>query len=151
MGNWEKFDKAIDTEGLRQDVKEAADNGGGGNYAEVPHGTYEVKIEKLELKESSKGDPMVSVWMRILTGDYEKSCIFMNQVITQGFQIHIMNEFLRSLDSGIEVEFNTYSQYDQMLMDIHEAIDGTLEFCLEYGKGKKDFNTYKITEVYEVN
>jgi len=76
--------------------------------------------------------------------------IFMNQVITKGFQIHIMNEFLRSLDSGYDVEFKSYSQYGQLLMDIHEAIDGRLEYGLIYGEGKKGFSTYEISDVYEV-
>lgn len=145
---WEKFDKAIDVEGLQKDVQEAAENGA--NFREVPHGEYEVKIEKLELVESKAGDPMVTVWFKVLAGDYKGSMIFMNQVITKGFQIHIMNEFLRSLDSGYDVEFRSYSQYGQLLMDIHEAIDGELEYGLKYGEGKKGFNTYEITDVWEV-
>ena len=143
---WEKFDREIDIEGL--DVQEAAENGA--NYREVPHGEYEVKIEKLELVESKAGDPMVTVWFKILTGEYKGCMIFMNQVITKGFQIHLMNEFLRSLDSGYDIEFKSYSQYGQLLMDIHEAIDGQLEYALKYGEGKKGFNTYEITDVYEV-
>ncbi len=144
---WEKFDKAVDVEGLQKDVQEAAENGS--NFKEVPHGQYEVKIEKLELVESKAGDPMVSCWMKVIVGEYKGSLIFMNQVITKGFQIHIANEFLRSLDSGVDVEFKTYSQYGQMLMDIHEAIDGELEYGLKYGEGKKGFSTYEITDVYE--
>lgn len=145
---WEKFDKVIDVEGLQKDVQEAAKNGA--NYREVPHGEYEVKIEKLELVESKKGDPMVTIWFKVVSGEYKGSIIFFNQVITQGFQIHIVNELLRSLDSDIEVEFKTYKQYGQLLMDIHEAIDGRLEYGLKYAEGKKGFSTYEITDVYEV-
>jgi len=145
---WEKFDKAIDVEGLQKDVQEAAENGA--NFREVPHGEYEVKIEKLELVESKAGDPMVTVWFKVLAGDYKGSMIFMNQVITKGFQIHIMNEFLRSLDSGYDVEFRSYSQYGQLLMDIHEAIDGELEYLLKYSEGKKGFSNYEIVDVFEV-
>lgn len=145
---WEKFDKVIDVEGLQKDVQEAAENGA--NFREVPHGEYEVKIEKLELVESKAGDPMVTVWFKVLAGDYKGSMIFMNQVITKGFQIHIMNEFLRSLDSGYDVEFRSYSQYGQLLMDIHEAIDGELEYLLKYSEGKKGFSNYEIVDVYDV-
>ncbi len=145
--DFSKFDKMIDIASLQEDVKAAESNTG--DYKEVPHGTYEVKVSKMELKESSKGDPMVSIWFKILTGEYKNSTIFMNQVITQGFQIHIANELLRSLDSGVEVTFDTYSQYGQMLMDIAEAIDNKLEYALEYGENK-GFNTFKITEVFEV-
>lgn len=145
---WDKFDKEIDVNGLAEDVKEAAENGA--NYKEVPHGQYEVKIEKLELVSSKSGNPMVTCWMKVLVGDYKGSLIFMNQVITQGFQVHIANEFLRSLDSGLDVEFKTYKQYGQLLMDIHEAIDGNLEYSLIYGEGKKGFSTYEISDVYEI-
>lgn len=147
---FKKFDKAVDVEGLKKDVKEAEENGGTGNYAEVPSGEYEVKIEKLELVASSKGDPMVSCWMKILSGDYKDQRIFMNQVVTQGFQIHAANEFLRSLDSGVEVEFDTYSQYGEMLLDIHEAIDGVLEYAVEYGENNKGYKTFEIVEIFEV-
>ena len=145
---WDKFDKAIDTEGLQKDVQEAAENGSG-NFKEVPHGQYEVRIDKLELVESRKGDPMVSCWMKVLAGEFKGSLIFMNQVITQGFQIHIANEFLRTLDSGLEIEFKTYSQYGKLLMDIHEAIDETFEYALDYQPRKKGFSTYEITDVFE--
>ena len=146
---WEKFDKAIDLEGLQADIKDAQDNGA--SFKEVPHGQYEVKIEKLELVASkSKGDPMVTCWMNVLEGEYKGNRIFYNQVINQGFQIHLTNEFLRSLESGIDVHFENYSQYGELLMDIHEAIDGMLEYGLYYGEGKKGFSTYEITDVYEV-
>jgi hypothetical protein len=146
--NWEKFDKAIDLTGLQEDIKDAQENGG--TFKEVPHGQYEVKIEKLELVESKSGNPMVTCWMKVLEGDFKGSLIFYNQVVNQGFQIHLANEFLRSLESGIDVEFESYSQYEQLLMDIHEAIDGLSEYGLKYGEGKKGFSTYEITEVYEV-
>lgn len=145
---WDKFDNAIDTKGLADDVKEAAENGQ--SYKEVPHGDYEVAIDKMELIASSKGDPMVTVWFKVLTGEYKGSRIFMNQVITQGFQIHIVNELLRSMDTGVDIEFVTYKQYGNLLMDVMEAIDGNLEFALSYKEGKKGFSTYEITEVFEV-
>lgn len=145
---WDKFDKAVDTEGLAKDVKEAAENGG--EYVEVPHGDYEVAVQKLELTTSKKGDPMVTIWFKVLAGEYEGSLIFMNQVVTKGFQIHIVNELLRSMDTGIDIEFVTYRQYGNLLMDVAEAIDGNLEFALSYKEGKKGFSTYEITEVFEV-
>lgn len=144
------WDKEIDVEGLAADVKEAAENGSG-NYREVPHGTYEVEVNKLEIVQSKKGDPMVSIWFKIVSGEYKGSMIFMNQVITQGFQIHIVNELLRKMTEEAdapEIEFVSYKQYSELLMDVFEAIDNNFEFALKYGKGKKDFSTYEITEVY---
>lgn len=148
-----KWDASVDTEGLANDVKEAAENGTG-SYKEVPHGDYEVGVQKLELVASKKGDPMVSIWFKIVSdGEYKGSLIFMNQVITQGFQIHIVNEMLRAMtaecgDDAPAIEFKTYKQYGELLMDIFETIDDNFEFALSYKKGKKDFSTYEITEVY---
>lgn len=91
----------------------------------------------------------LSVWFKVLAGDEKGRLIFMNQVITQKFQVHICNDFLRSLDSGIDVKFLDFGQYAQLIMDIHEAIDGKLEYSLKYGETKKGFNTFDIEEVYE--
>ncbi|SHF43655.1 hypothetical protein SAMN02746091_02527, partial [Caloramator proteoclasticus DSM 10124] len=51
----------------------------------------------------------------------------------------------------IEVEFESFSQYNDLILDIHEAIDGNLEYAVEYGETSKGFKTFKITEVFEVN
>lgn len=152
MSIFDKWNKSIDTEGLAKDTKEVEQNGGSGDYEEVPVGTYEVKIEKMELKESSKGDPMFSAWFRILAGKHENQLLFMNQVITQGFQIGQVNRFLRSLDAvEQEIEFKDYGQYNDLILDVAEAVDGKLEFLMEYKKSKKDFPIYTVKEVYEVN
>ena len=147
-----QWDNSVDMEGLQKDIQEAAENGG--TYKEVPHGSYEVAIEKMELKATKeKKDPMVSIWLKIVSdGDFKGSMIFMNQVIKQGFQIHIVNEFLRSLlkecaDAPV-VEFKNYSQYAELLMDIHEQSAESFEYGLKYGQTKKGFDTFEITEVY---
>ncbi|MYV19921.1 DUF669 domain-containing protein [Ligilactobacillus salivarius] len=150
MSNWTKFDKEFDNEVLRDEVKEAAENGGSGEYREVPTGDYEVEIEKLECTSSKKGDPMVTVWFNILEGDFEGSKIFMNQLITKGFQIHIVNEFLRSLGTDNDVEFKTFSQYEELINKIFDDLDSDgLEYRLKYGKSKKGYPTFEIKEVYD--
>nr|DAH04320.1 MAG TPA: Protein of unknown function (DUF669) [Caudoviricetes sp.] len=150
MSVFDKWNKAIDVEGLAKDTKEVEANGGTGEYAEIPVGTYEVKIEKMELKESSKGDPMFSAWFRIIAGDYENQLLFMNAVITQGFQIGNVNRFLRSLDATDTVEFKDYAQYNDLIMDIMEGIEKAgLEYLIEYKKNKKDFPVYTVKKIYE--
>lgn len=146
--NWEEFDNKVDLEGLKEDIESSPT--GGGNYKEVPHGNYEVAVTKLELDISKKGDPMVKVWFKILDGEYKNSLIFMNQVVTQGFQIHIVNDFLRSLETDIEIEFESYKQYAELLLDVYEAVNGNYEYALKYDKTNKGFNTFEITDVFEV-
>lgn len=147
--DFSKFDKQVDLEGLKHDIMDAEENGGG-DFKEVPHGKYEVAITKLELTESKKGDPMVSVWFKVTNGEYKGSLIFMNQVITQGFQIHIADEFLRSLETTVDVQFESYSQYAEILADIFEEIEDKVEFVLDYGENKKGFNTFEIIDSFEV-
>lgn len=147
MSIWAKFDKTIDVKGLKEDAKAAAENTV--DFKEVPEGTYEVAVTKLEAAVSKSNRPMVSCWMTILEGEYKGQLIFYNQVIDIGFGLHNANEFLRSLDSGLDVKFESMAQYEELLLDIHEAIDGTLEYALKYGKNSKGYNTYEITDVFE--
>lgn len=147
--DFKALNKKVDLKGLQDDIKEAKENGGG-NYKEVPEGTYEVKLEKLELQLSKKKDPMVCIWWNILDGEFKNSKIFQYQVITQGFQIHIMNEFLKSLETGIDIKFDDYEQYNDLLLDISEEIENQgLEYALSYGKNNKGFNTYEIEEIFD--
>ena len=122
---------------------------------EVPHGDYEVAVHQMELKASSKGDPMVSIWFKIVEdGEFKGSMIFFNQVITQGFQVHIVNELLRMMVSEMDdmpvVEFKSYKQYGNLIMDIFEAINDNFEYNLSYkaNSKNKNFNTYEIKEVF---
>ena len=153
---FDKWDKEIDTEGLQKDVEEAAKNGG--NFKEVPPDTYEVCVDKMELVASKKGDPMVSIWFKIVAGEFKNSRIFYNQVVQNGTGIHFNNELLRSMDLdcvyAIEDNggklFKTYKQYAALLMDAAEEIDtNKLTFQLEYGEGKNGFHTYNISDVFE--
>lgn len=153
---FDKWDKEIDTEGLQKDVEEAAKNGG--NFKEVPPDTYEVCADKMELVASKKGDPMVSIWFKIVAGEFKNSRIFYNQVVQNGTGIHFNNELLRSMDldcvHAIEDNggklFKTYKQYAALLMDAAEEIDtNKLTFQLEYGEGKNGFHTYNISDVFE--
>ena len=144
---FEKWNSNIDLAGLQQDIKDAQDNNK--EFEAVPHGEYEVKLDKLELKATKKGDPMVSAWFTILEGKYKKSKLFMNQVVTQGFQIHIVNEFLRSMKTDIDVDFEDYKQYAELLLDVAEFCDANnLEFAIKY-EDNKGYDKFTITEVFE--
>lgn len=152
---FEQWDKQIDTAGLQKDVEEAAKNGGQGEFKEVPHGEYEVAVQQMELKASKKGDPMVSIWFKIVSdGEYKGSMIFYNQIVTQGFQVHMVNEMLRKMTSEMTdapvVEFVTYKQYSELLMDIYEAVADNFEYGLKYtaNKKNKDFSDFEILDVF---
>ena len=149
MSIFDKWNSSIDVDGLRHDVEEAAANGGG-DYKDVPHDSYEVAINKMELKESKNGNPMLSIWFKVLTGDFKGSMIFMNQVLTSGFGIHKANEFLKSLGTDVQVEFKDYSQYNDCVLDVFEAVNGKMEYVLNYGENNKGYNTFEIEDVFEL-
>ena len=143
---FEKFNSMMDIAGLKQDVDTAASNSGG-EFVEVPKGDYEVKVVKLEIGETGEksktpGMPMAKVWFDILAGEYKGQKIFMNQMLTSGFGIHKMNEFLISLETGIPVVFENFVQYKDLIDEIFNAIDGRAEYQLAYyeNKGFKDYN-----------
>ena len=147
MDMFEKWNSNVDLAGLQKDIKDAQDNNR--EYEEVPHGEYEVKLDKLELKATKKGDPMVSAWFTILEGKYKKSKLFLNQVITQGFQIHIVNELLKSMKTDLVIEFVDYKQYAELLLDVAEECDvNNLEFAIKY-EDNKGYDKFTITEVFE--
>ena len=147
MDMFEKWNSNVDLAGLQKDVKDAQDNKS--EYEEIPHGEYEVKIDKMELKSSKKGNPMVSIWFTILEGKYKKSKLFLNQVIVKGFQIHIVNELLKSMKTDLNIEFVDYKQYAELLLDVAEECDtNNLEFALKY-EDNKGYDKFTITEVFE--
>lgn len=146
---FDKFNSMIDVAGLREDIAKAADSSG--DFVEVPKGDYEVKVVKIELGETGEksktpGMPMAKVWFEILAGEYKNQKIFMNQMLTSGFGIHKMNEFLNSLETGIYVQFENFAQYADLFAQIFAAVDGTAEFQLAYGENNKGFSTYTIVQ-----
>ena len=146
---FEKFNSMIDVAGLKQDVETAKNSTG--DFVEVPKGDYEVKVTKIELGETGQnsktpGMPMAKVWFDIVAGEFKGQKIFMNQMLTTGFGIHKMNEFLDSLETGITVQFENFAQYNDLFEQIFAAVDGQAEYQLNYGENNKGYSTYAIVQ-----
>lgn len=140
--------------GLKQDIESAASNTG--DFVEVPHGEYEVKVVKLEIgetgaKSKNPGMPMAKVWFDIIAGEYRGQKIFMNQMLSSGFGIHKMNEFLTSLETGITVVFENFDQYGDLFAQIFAQVDGVAEYQLSYTASKKNsnFSEYNIIQRFK--
>lgn len=150
---FEKWNSQIDADAFSQEVAEIDQNGGTGTFEELPVGNYEVKVEKMEIKASKKGDPMFACRFKVVNGQHKGRLLFMNQVILQPFQVHIVNDFLRSLVDGfdIDVRFDgNYSHYNDLVLDIMEAIDGQCEYELAFTKSDKGYNQYEIVNIFDV-
>ena len=149
--DFDKIDKSVDLEGLRKDVEEASANGTG-DFPTIPAGKYEVALVSLEIKGTKKDNrPMLAASFKILSGEYKNQRLFMNRVIygtkNDANMIKSAVGWLNSLDSGVDVGFKDYKQFADLVMDVAEAIDGKLEYAVEYDNDK--FNSISITEVFE--
>lgn len=154
--DFSKFDQQVDTAKLAADAAEAAQNGGG--YAAIPKGEYTVGVDKLEIGETKDGRPMLKGQFRILEGAHTKACLFYNRVLfgtkNDAGMIGAAISFLKSLEAQdedghpIQVDFQSYSQFNDLVMDIAEAIEADgLEYVVEYDE--KAFNNIIIKEVLE--
>ena len=156
MSIFDKYAKKINAEELAASQKEITNNASSGNYKEVPFGTYEVKVEKMEAKLSKGNNPMVSIWFKILKGDFKDSMIFYNAVFHEDWMRHRVVDFLSALldDESHKAEINlilkdsNINEVNDFVMDVHEQIDGLYEYLLDYGQ-RKGYNTYTIAEVFD--
>lgn len=145
---WEEFDKNIDVEGLKKDALAAMDNKK--DFKDIPVGNYEVKLHKLELKKSKGGAPMLSAQLKVLTGEYEKQNIFLNQVLTTGFGVNAANEFLESLKSNVKIEWITFKELNDIILNVMENVtESKLEYGVEYTENSKGYKNIKITNVFD--
>ena len=154
-GVFSKFANKVDKEQLRKEMAEAKENGGGG-IKEVPEGTYYVRVEKIEAKETKKFDPMVTIWFEILAGEYKKYKLFFNQVIqvgtkNQGWQMQKAIDFIDSMETGvINQDTADMEIVEDWLEDVMNAIeDQGFEFELEFKKDKKGYDIYTIKEIFQ--
>jgi hypothetical protein len=159
MSIFDKYASKINAEELAASQKEIQENAGGqGDYPEIPVGKYEVKVEKMECKLTKESKrPMVSIWFKILEGKHADSMIFYNGVFHEDWMRHRVVKFLSALlddDGKHEAEINLIlksndvNYINDFVMDIHEEIDGKLEYLLDYGESK-GYKTYSIEEVFE--
>ena len=151
--DFDKINRSVDLEGLRKDVENASANGTG-DFPTVPAGKYEVALVSMEIKGTKKDNrPMLAVSFKILSGEYKNQRLFMNRVIygtkDDGRMIKSAVGWLNTLDSGVDVAFQDYKQFADLVMDVAEAIDGKIEYAVEYDDSQ--FNSIKITEVFDAN
>lgn len=150
MMDFSKFDSMFNLEGLKEDIKAAADRNT--ERVEVPDGQYECKIDKMEMKESKTGNPMISIWYRIVAGDFKNSVLFQNQTIHTGFGLHTAKKTLSDMDTGLSIDFESFSQFASLIESVKEAIETQgLEYAVKYTTTKNDFKNFEITEVFRPN
>lgn len=153
MGKFSKFNEQVDLKKLREESEEIKKNGGTGDYPDIEAGTYHGKFEKLEVKETKDGRPMLSAMFRITEGNHKKGCLFMNRVLygtkNDANMIASAEGWLDSLEPSEDIGpviFEDYDQFADLVLDIAEDI-AELEYDVEYDPDA--FNSISIEEVYE--
>lgn len=153
MGNWSKFNEQVDLQNLNKEKEEIKKNGGTGDYPEIEEGTYHGKFEKLEIRATKDGRPMLSAMFRITQGERKKACLFMNRVLygtkNDANMIASAEGWLETLEPSEDVGpviFEDYDQFEELVLDIAEDI-AELEYDVEYDPDA--FNSIHIEEVYE--
>ena len=169
------LDKKVNFGELSAAIKEAEENGGTGNYEELPKGEYIIRIENLEVGETKDGRPMLKVMGRVQEAvsadDAEKSnnadaikffdnykgkkkpCVFMNRVLygtkNDGNMIASAVGWLNTLEpQDTTATFESYSQFNDCVLDIFEEIEGAVEYHVEYDPDA--FNTISIVEAFDI-
>ena len=150
--DFDKINRSVDLEGLRRDVENASANGTG-DFPTVPAVKYEVALVSMEIKGTKKDNrPMLAASFKILSGEYKNQRLFMNRVIygtkNDGNMIKSAVGWLNSMESGVDVAFQDYKQFAELVMDVAEAIDGKIEFAVEYDP--EQFNSIKVVEIFDV-
>lgn len=177
--DFKALDNKVDFGELSAAIKEAEENGGTGNYEELPKGEYMATIEKMEIGETKDGRPMLKVMARVqeaVTEDFEDDdicdnanepaieffenykgkknpCIFMNRVLygtkNDGNMIASAVGWLNSLEpQDTTATFESYSQFNDCVLDIFEEIENAVEFHVLYDPDA--FNTIKIIAAYDI-
>lgn len=151
--DFSKFDKEVDLDQLKKDADEIVKNGGTGDYPEIEAGTYHGRFEKLEMAETKDGRPMMKAMFRITEDPHKKQCLFMNRVLygtkNDANMIASAIGWLESLEPSEDVgdvKFESFSQFNDLIMDIAEDIS-ELEYDVEYDPDS--FNTISVSAVFD--
>lgn len=143
------------------------------NTFEQLYGTFEVKVEKIELgkmPETSKQPnmPTGKIQFRIVEGPHKKQCLFMSTLLIANTKdggitaigLSNFDKFLASLKPGFVVSFSDCKDaftpdkddnYQNLLMDVAEAVQKNT-YEIEVTKttvNGKDYPEYKVLDMWK--
>ena len=148
--DFSKFDATINEAELAKQLEEAKNNPQGDGI-ETPAGNYIAKIEKMEIAATKDGRPMFKVQLRVIEAGEDaseevveylshfknkKPCLFMNRVIygtkNDANMIQSVIGWLEKLEPSFPVEFKTYSQFSELVLDVFEEVADAVELGVSY-------------------
>lgn len=139
-----------------REAEEIRKNNGTGDFPKIPVGNYEVTINKIAYTHSKNTNtPMLTIWFKIIEGQYKNQKIFFNQPINTGNGMHHANEMLRSFDTGLEISYTNEESFKELLAEVEKkTLPEDVSFELELGsytskKDGKEYPTYKIVNIFD--
>lgn len=155
--DFDKFDKMIDNKELKKQMEAAPE------YDDVPKGTYMAVIDKMEIKPTKAGDKLMLAVQMGITETLEapkkqdKRKLFFNRVICGNKNTERWNDGVaikgviswveKLLDEGDSLEFKSYSQFAEDILDIYQDICPVIELKINYDPDA--FNPIEIVEVFD--
>lgn len=139
-------------------------------YAEVPSGTYAVRLSGMELKETTWGTQQINISFEILDGEFKGQRLFYNGSLDDHFA-HGFGATARLISemTDHEVDENSIlynitkdsSVVEEYLVDLYQTLAGAFEYDLDYTiKESKKVNPntnapyvnkfYRIKDVYDI-
>lgn len=172
--NFSKLRKKIDQDQIKRLEETYKQNHNNGTFTEVPSGVYPVKVEKMEVRQSTFGNntvDQISIDFSVTDGEHKGQHIFYNG----SFDTHFCHGFgatarLLSELTGDELDENSIlvsitgdkSDAADFITELYQMIADSFEYDLDYQvKESKSINPYnnkpyvnrfyKVVEVYDVD
>lgn len=118
---------------------------------EVPAGDYECAIKKMELKESSKGSDMISVWWEILDGAFKGQLLFQNIVLAGEYGKHNYKRFMQSIKTSVDVfNFSSREELENVVLDVYDDVISKYEYLVSVKDGKNNFKEFEIKDIFNI-
>lgn len=95
------------------------------------YGCYKVMVERMEYRESKEGEPILFICFKIAEGEFRDKMIFYSKLLTHGYWIHQACELMRSFESGLDIEFEEFNQFNQIIKQVFIVMENK-EIILKY-------------------
>ena len=155
--DFNKFDQMVDQKELKKQMEAAPE------YDDVPKGTYMAVIDKMEVKQTKKGDGLIFAVQMGITETIaapkkqDKRKIFFNRKICGNKTTESWNDGVaikgvitwieKLLDEDDTIEFKNYSQFAEEVLDIYQDICPQIALKIDYDPDA--FNPVTIVEVFD--
>lgn len=155
--DFNKFDQMVNASELKKQMEAAPE------YDDVPAGTYMAVIDKMEIKETKNKDGLIFAVQMGITETIDapkkqdKRKIFFNRKVfgnnitdkwNDGIAIKgVISWIEKLLDEDDTIEFESYSQFADEVLDIYQDICPQIVLKIEYDPDA--FNSVSILEVFD--